>query len=311
MRIFIARATSLYLIIFFCNLILANASGKQFSAKPIEQEQELPKRQPRRQAERQKQAEPGINCADMDHFCSEDQTGACNALMRAAESGHLKEVQTLLDRGADANARGPGGHSALTLAAVAGHLEIVRALLKAGADPNYRTASFHFGEFSALMSAINRCNRHWTEITDAMIAAGAEVNPSVFSRSPLMYAVERNDLVLVRALLARGADANLKNEFGVTPLMTATISSRPSIEIVKLLLAAGADPNARTKDGETALSLLDAYSKEKPHEMKSHAYSKASRRNSSGGLSCRRSTVPPIVSLSNAGTGRRRHQTKR
>src|SRR6266540_6887564 len=140
MRIFIARATSLCLIIFSCNLILANASGKEFSTKSIDHEQELPNRQPKRKATRQKQAEPTINCVNMDdreRFCSDDHSGACNALMRAAESGDLKEVQTLLDRGADVNAQGAAGHTALTLAAVAGHMEIVRALLKAGADPNY------------------------------------------------------------------------------------------------------------------------------------------------------------------------------
>ena len=89
------------------------------------------------------------------------------------------------------------------------------------------------------------------------------MNPTgSFSRSPLMYAIERKDIVLVKALLARGADVNLKSEIGITPLMTATVSSEPRIEVVKLLLAAGADANARSKDGETALSLLDKYSKD-------------------------------------------------
>ena len=150
------------------------------------------------------------------------------------------------------------------LASAAGHLPVVTALLKAGADPNAKAYGFHSGEFSSLMSGLDRCNKDWVKILDATIAAGGKVNPKApFSRSPLMYAVEKNDVVLIKALLARGADTNLKNELGVTALMTATLSSGPSIEVVKLLLAAGADAHARSKNGETALSLLYAYSKDR------------------------------------------------
>ena len=114
------------------------------------------------------------------------------------------------------------------------------------------------------MAALAPCNKDWLKILDAMIAAGAELNPKgVFSNSPLMYAITRYDLVSVKALLARGADANLKNKRGTTPLMTVIMSRGPRIEMVKLLMEAGADPNARDKEGQTALSLLDDHVKEK------------------------------------------------
>jgi ankyrin repeat protein len=196
-------------------------------------------------------------------FCGNTKTplAGCNSLMIAAESGDLNRVRTLLDEGADVNAKGPAGHSALSLTAVAGHLNVVEALLAAGAHPNARMYGSHSGEFSTLMCAMDRCNKEWMKIVDAMIAAGAEVNPKDFSRSPLMYAVERHDVVLVKALLARGANVNLKSGIGTTPLMTATVSCVPSVEVVKLLVAAGADADARSNDGETALSLLDTCSK--------------------------------------------------
>lgn len=207
-----------------------------------------------------------IDCSrkkERGRFCSANGNG-CNALMRAAESGDLNNVRMELNRGADVNMRPAGnGPTALMLASASGQLEIVLALLKAGADPNAKAFSFHDGEFSIVMAGLDRCNKDWIGILDAIIAAGGEVNPQgSFSRSPLMYAVEKNDVVLVKALLARNADVNLKSETGITPLMTATISSEPSVEVVKLLLAAGADANARSKDGETALSLLDKYSRD-------------------------------------------------
>jgi uncharacterized protein len=196
-----------------------------------------------------------------ERVCSQ---GGCNELIISAENGELNRVRALLEKGADVNARSDGGHTALMLAAAAGHLEIVKALLNAGADANIRGISFHSGEFLTLMAAMDPCNKDWLEILDAMIAAGAEVNPKgAFSKSPLTYAITRYDLVLVKTLLARGADANLKSRRGTTPLMTAIMSKGPTVEVVKLLLAAGADPNARNNKGETALSMLDVYVTEK------------------------------------------------
>lgn len=188
----------------------------------------------------------------------------CNQLMIAAENGDLNRVREQLEKGVDVNARSQGGHTALMLAAAAGHLEVVKALLNAKADPNIGAISFHAGEFLTLMAAMNRCNKDWEKILDAMIAAGGEVNPKkVFINSPLMYAITRYDPVLVKVLIAKGADVNLKNKRGTTPLMTAVMSRGSSAENVKLLLAAGADTDAHNNDGETALSMVHVYVTEK------------------------------------------------
>ncbi len=205
-------------------------------------------------------------CAGKDKGETICSMAGCNQLMIAAENGELIRVRALLQEGVDVNARSKSGHTALMLAAYAGHLEVVKALLNAGADTNTRAYTSHGGEFLTLMSAMDRRNKDWLKILNAMIAAGAEVNPKeVFSSSPLMYAITRYDPVLVKALLKRGADVNLKNERGTTPLMTAVMSRGSTVEIVKLLLAAGADPDARNNDGESALSMLDVYVTEK-HE---------------------------------------------
>ena len=52
--------------------------------------------------------------------------------------------------------------------------------------------------------------------------------------------------------LAKGANANAKNEWGATPLHEAA-SRGKSFAIVKSLIAAGADVNAKTKSGDTPL----------------------------------------------------------
>lgn len=204
------------------------------------------------------------NCPGKDRRETICSMAGCNQLMVAAENGELTRVRTLLKQGGDLNARSKSGHTALMLAANAGHLEVVKALLNAKADANIRAYTSHAGEFLTLTFAMNRCNKDWLKIFDAMIAAGAEVNPKeVFSSSPLMYAITRYDPVLVKTLIERGADVDLKNERGTTPLMTAVMSRGSTVEIVKLLLAAGADTDAHNNDGETALSMLHVYVTEK------------------------------------------------
>jgi cytoskeletal protein RodZ len=69
---------------------------------------------------------------------------ACNAhgvtaLMRAAQHGRLRVVRVLLDRGADANITRNDKFTALALAAFFGHTEVVRALMEHGADSQVST----------------------------------------------------------------------------------------------------------------------------------------------------------------------------
>lgn len=58
--------------------------------------------------------------------------------------------------------------------------------------------------------------------------------------APLVYAIEGCDVVMITALLKRGADVNWN---GGKPLVAAVTNAYPEVEIVKVLLAAGADPN--------------------------------------------------------------------
>lgn len=63
------------------------------------------------------------------------------------------------------------------------------------------------------------------------------------ARDSLWAAVRDGDAKAVKAALARGADANAKNEIGVTGLWIA--AQKGKREVVELLLGAGADVNAR------------------------------------------------------------------
>jgi hypothetical protein len=61
------------------------------------------------------------------------------ALMTAAEKGHTRIAQVLLENGADVEAKGPGSLTPLIYAATEGRTETVKLLVDKGADIHRRT----------------------------------------------------------------------------------------------------------------------------------------------------------------------------
>ena len=60
-------------------------------------------------------------------------------------------------------------------------------------------------------------------------------------QNKLVKAASVNNTEEIKRLIAKGADVNGQNKYGMTPLLTAVSYSR--VESVKLLLELGADPN--------------------------------------------------------------------
>jgi len=103
------------------------------------------------------------------------------------------------------------------------------------------------------------------------IADGANVNARDNSGNALNHAtanrMPRAHLIgghkgIVELLIAAGADVNVKNQRGRTPLYDAAIWDRK--DIAKLLFDAGADVNAKDNDGKTP---LDAAKEENKNEI--------------------------------------------
>lgn len=84
---------------------------------------------------------------------------------------------------------------------------------------------------------------------------------------PLLRAASALDPKAVKDLLAKGADPNCADEYGMTPLMHASQGlgmlgdlfwdrRKESAEVARLLCDAGAQPNLQTSQGVTALMLM-------------------------------------------------------
>jgi ankyrin repeat protein len=69
--------------------------------------------------------------------------------------------------------------------------------------------------------------------------------------TPVLQAVIKSDIALVRQLIAQGADVNISNLNGCSPLLVAVGSE--NLEMVELLLEAGADVDADNHKGFTPL----------------------------------------------------------
>jgi NAD(P)-dependent dehydrogenase (short-subunit alcohol dehydrogenase family) len=93
---------------------------------------------------------------------------------------------------------------------------------------------------------------------EALLAAGADPNVKELSggSSPLITAAMFGRSAEARALIEAGADVDQQNDDGSTALITAAFMAHP--DIVQALLDAGADKNIRNNAGSTALDGVEA-----------------------------------------------------
>jgi uncharacterized protein len=158
-------------------------------------------------------------------------------------------VAVLIDLGADVNAKGDDGWTALLLATVQGRAAVARTLLDHGSDINAQCDCPEYleGRWSALMIAIERGHRategEHGEIVKTLLLRAADVNlRNRRGRTALMLAAETGDTSVVSALLTRGAHPNEKDISGKTALQVAKegVEGKGRTEVIRLLRQAGA-----------------------------------------------------------------------
>jgi ankyrin repeat protein len=168
------------------------------------------------------------------------------ALINAARHGDVKEVRTLLARGADPKATEADGTTALHWAADQDDVEIARELLRAGASAD---APNRYGVRPLSVA----CLAGDAALIDLLLSAGADPNtPQPNGETPLMTAARTGVVAAVQALVARGADVNAAEPSRrQTALMWAAAEGQA--DVVKVLIAAGASVKAKSQGGFTPL----------------------------------------------------------
>ena len=192
-------------------------------------------------------------------------------------------AEMLLSAGANANALGSADLSRLNgsffsnlrqhvtplwLATYLDQPPLVQLLLKYHADPNNAEIDGQSLLFTALRD---------TNLLAALLDAHAMVDPVSKDETgwtPLgaAAAAEKNNAAVVEILLQHGADPNVRNSNGVTPLHWAEYRLADR-HVFELLLANHADPNVRSSNGRTPLAELKVRLADKnaPSEQKAAA----------------------------------------
>lgn len=157
-------------------------------------------------------------------------------------------VPMLLEAKADVNA-GPANLLPLSCAVNRRRFSTVELLLKAKADPNKATLQ----GISILFPTVDQ-----PDILEALLDAGAEVDPRSKGApedwTPLGSAARGNLVKPAEILLKHGANPNVTNYNGTTPLHWAAYNESPSPEMFSLLLSYKANPNVRSSNGNTPLA---------------------------------------------------------
>lgn len=189
-------------------------------------------------------------------------------LIKAIKEQNLANAKFLIEKGARINFENQKIPNPLITAIIANNYECVEILIESGADLNFSNY-----DKSPLAVAINRNNY---EIAKLLYNKGAKINyydskgntplhvaikeknyflVDIFtqereyvniynknSNTPLNFALSNNsEIEIIKLLVNRGADVNLKNEYGVSPLHKAILLGSP--EIVELLVDKGANVN--------------------------------------------------------------------
>jgi len=179
-------------------------------------------------------------------------TPADQTLLTAAGRDNAGGVTAALDAGAAIDARDNHGQTALLLAVQHGNLRLARDLIGRGADINAQALNQDTPWL--LAGALGRTEMLAAMLETGKVDYTIR---NRYGGNALIPACERGHVDTVRLLLERSKiDVNHINNLGWTGLLEAVILSDGGarhIEIVRMLLAAGADPNIADKDGVSPL----------------------------------------------------------
>ena len=172
-------------------------------------------------------------------------------MIRAAGIGDLESVKKLLALGASVHAQDENEVTALIAAAYRNDLPIVTVLIPAGADVNRKDNT----QQSAFLISTSE---GYLELLQLTLQAGADVHSTdSYNGTALIRAADRGHVEIIEELLKTNINIDHVNKLGWTALLEAIIlgdGGQRHTEVVRLLVEAGANVNLADSDGVTPLA---------------------------------------------------------
>ena len=158
--------------------------------------------------------------------------------MKFSYFGNKKRVSIALSKGANINFIDENGNNALILAVFAREYELVKFL-----------ANYHKNEKGKVIPEIEPIDVNWKN-KDGI--------------SALHLAIKLKNYRIAEILLRAGANPNLEDRFGETPIFNAVREDEP--DLIELLLVYGADINHKNREGQTSL-IVSAQNRKRQQAM--------------------------------------------
>lgn len=183
---------------------------------------------------------------------SAPEIAAYQGLLRAAQIGDAAEIGRLVAAGADVNVRDRNGRTPAHVAAFFSSEAALRALAAAGADMNaLENQAYDVVTIAAVTND--------PDLMSLAIALGNDPSliTSPYNGTALIAAAHLGHAEIVCRLIAAGAPLDHVNNLGWTALMEAVVlgdGGPDHQEVVRLLLEAGADRELADRDGVTPLA---------------------------------------------------------
>jgi len=162
------------------------------------------------------------------------------ALMVAAYQNHRDAATALIKAGANVNALDSERYDMITIAAVANNLAMMKLAISSGGNTKLMTSPY---DGTALIAAAHLGH---VEVVRELIRTGAPLDHiNNLKWTALIEAIVlgdggKNHQFIVRDLIKAGANINLADGNGTTPLSLARFRKYPAM--IKMLEAAGAKP---------------------------------------------------------------------
>jgi ankyrin repeat protein len=151
----------------------------------------------------------------------------------------LVMTKLLISKGTDLNIKDKAGYTPLFWAAFTSSKDVLDLILSKGDYPD----TIHLAACKADLSRVK-----------TLIEQGTNIDiKDEFGCTPLHWAVAANSQEVTDYLLDKGADPNIRDGRGLTPVMTAS-----DVSMLKRLIPKGADIQSNDRSGQTKLHMVCA-----------------------------------------------------